>query len=593
MSVTINKTDGTVLVTIADGSADTTTTNLALIGRLYKNYGELINENLVKLLENFANTTSPSTPIEGQIWYDKSERTVKVYRSTGFVALARIISSPGEPGNARQGDLWYDTVDEQLKLYNGAAWIVIAPTYTAAQGKTGAYAENITDTTTANHIAVVIWQQGTQRAIFSGDPDYVPQTAITGFTGINRGLTLSNVSGTKLHGTATNADAVDGVSSEQFLRSDENDSTSGTLSVLNDTGLFVGVDSDIKLSVDSTVAKITKQTAGNLQFIMGSDVAAVITDSETVQFRDGSVTIPSMTFVGDDNTGLYHPGGDRIAITANGQKRFEVNTTATEVVGDLTVGGDAEVAGELLVTLDATVGGSMDVVNLAVSGTTSLGNSAGDSITFNAATLSIPNDISIVGGDVGMTGALTVGGAVNIVDNMTVTGNVTVNGDKTVNGTTIANGTFSCTVTDANDFKIDALARVLVNRTSTPTGYTNEGDMSFGDTNGIYARNVPKYVCTFNGTLASLAILRSHHVATVTRTTTGTYALTLRDDYATDIPLISDYPTFTGSVSGDGSFNLSVNPSAGDTSISVKTVNMAGTATDYSRAMFAIWDGIN
>ncbi len=67
MTVTINKTDGTVLTTIADGAVDTSSTNIALIGRLYKNYGELINENMVKLLENFASTSSPSTPIIGQI----------------------------------------------------------------------------------------------------------------------------------------------------------------------------------------------------------------------------------------------------------------------------------------------------------------------------------------------------------------------------------------------------------------------------------------------------------------------------------------------------------------------------------------------
>lgn len=596
MSVTINKTDGTVLVTIADGSADTTSTNLALIGRLYKNYGELVNENFVKLLENFSNTSSPSTPIEGQLWYDKSERAIKVYRSTGFISLARITSTPAEPGNPRQGDLWHDLSDAQLKLFTGTIWQVIAPTYTAAQGKTGAYAENIVDTTSGNHTAVVVWQNGSIKAIFSGDPDYVPQTAITGFTGINRGLTLSNLEGTKLHGTATNADAVDGISSEQFLRSDENDTTSGTLGVLNDTGFVVGVDSDIKLSVDSTVAKITKQTAGNLQFIMGTDLAAVITDSETMQFKDGSEAVPAVTFISDSTTGIYNPGLNRLAITANGEKRFEVNTTATEVVGDFTVGGDAEIAGGLLVSEDLTVAGDIDTVNLIVTGNTELGNQAADTIIFRAGSLSIPNDLSISGGSVGMTGSLFVAGPTIVQDNFTVSGNVIVSmngtgGSNVLNGSTVANGTFSVTATDVNDFVIDALGRVRINASSSAVGYTKEGDVTLATNGAIYARNTAKHACTFIGTLTGLVVGASHHVAAIARTAVGSYSLVLADLSGTPIPISTSTPCVVGSVNGNGYFYLDGSVSAGQTSINVKTANAAGTATDYTRVMFAIFDG--
>jgi len=53
MAYTINKTDGTVVATIQDGTTDNTT-SLLLIGRNYQGYGEIIAENLVKLLENSA-----------------------------------------------------------------------------------------------------------------------------------------------------------------------------------------------------------------------------------------------------------------------------------------------------------------------------------------------------------------------------------------------------------------------------------------------------------------------------------------------------------------------------------------------------------
>ena len=57
MAYKINNTFGTLLVTLADGTIDTTTTDITLIGKGYAGFGEKLNENLVKLLENFNNTT--------------------------------------------------------------------------------------------------------------------------------------------------------------------------------------------------------------------------------------------------------------------------------------------------------------------------------------------------------------------------------------------------------------------------------------------------------------------------------------------------------------------------------------------------------
>ena len=58
MAYAINKTDGTVVATVADGTLDTTSSSLSLIGKNYAGYGEVLNENQVKILENFANTSS-------------------------------------------------------------------------------------------------------------------------------------------------------------------------------------------------------------------------------------------------------------------------------------------------------------------------------------------------------------------------------------------------------------------------------------------------------------------------------------------------------------------------------------------------------
>ena len=73
MSYRLNKTNGDLLVDLVDGQLDITSTDITLVGRNYKGFGEFLNENYIKLLENFSNTSAPSNPISGQLWYDTSE----------------------------------------------------------------------------------------------------------------------------------------------------------------------------------------------------------------------------------------------------------------------------------------------------------------------------------------------------------------------------------------------------------------------------------------------------------------------------------------------------------------------------------------
>ena len=69
MSYILNKTNGSIVATVQDASLDRST-DLVFLGRNYAGYGESQNENFVRLLENFASTTSTNLkPLEGQIWY--------------------------------------------------------------------------------------------------------------------------------------------------------------------------------------------------------------------------------------------------------------------------------------------------------------------------------------------------------------------------------------------------------------------------------------------------------------------------------------------------------------------------------------------
>ena len=96
MAYTINNTVGTTLKTLADGTIDTTTTDLTLIGKGYAGFGERLNENFIKLLENFSNTTQPSNKIKGQLWYDSLNNQLNVYTGSKFKPVGRsdLIASP-------------------------------------------------------------------------------------------------------------------------------------------------------------------------------------------------------------------------------------------------------------------------------------------------------------------------------------------------------------------------------------------------------------------------------------------------------------------------------------------------------------------
>ena len=89
MSYIINNSRGQVVAVVADGSVNTTATSLTLVGRAVTSYGEAENENYVFLLENFADSSPPTRPVLGQLWYDSSNDVLSVYTSANaWVGLA-------------------------------------------------------------------------------------------------------------------------------------------------------------------------------------------------------------------------------------------------------------------------------------------------------------------------------------------------------------------------------------------------------------------------------------------------------------------------------------------------------------------------
>ena len=130
MAYTVNKTNGSVLATVSDGTIDTTT-DLVLVGKNYAGYGEFLNENYVKLLENFANTSAPAAPVAGQMWWDSSGNLLKVYTGSAFKTVSSSTASGSAPSSSVTGDLWWDTTNGQLKVYNGTGFTTIGPAFTS------------------------------------------------------------------------------------------------------------------------------------------------------------------------------------------------------------------------------------------------------------------------------------------------------------------------------------------------------------------------------------------------------------------------------------------------------------------------------
>jgi hypothetical protein len=158
--------------------------------------------------------------------------------------------------------LWFDTTNDQLKAYSGSAFITIGPASTAGEGTSGAIVTTITDSAPgSDHVIVQMYVNNVIVGIWSKDATFTPAASISGFATIGPGLNMSTtVSNAVFNGTATNADTLDTLNSTSFMRSDAATSNNTSISVLSDTGLYVGGDSDARIFVSGTDVYHSNQT---------------------------------------------------------------------------------------------------------------------------------------------------------------------------------------------------------------------------------------------------------------------------------------------------------------------------------------------
>jgi len=125
MPYILTKSNGRVFATIADGSIDQTTA-LTFLGKNYAGYGQSIGENFLYLLENFANITAPTNPLQGQIWYDTSVNKIKVYNGSAFRTMSFTDIANTPPAEAQAGDFWFNTSNNQLSIKVGSTFTTVS-----------------------------------------------------------------------------------------------------------------------------------------------------------------------------------------------------------------------------------------------------------------------------------------------------------------------------------------------------------------------------------------------------------------------------------------------------------------------------------
>ena len=325
MPYTINKTDGTTVTTISDGTLDNTT-SLTLFGKSYSGFGEFLNENQIKLLENSASTSAPTAPLKGELWFDTSTNQIKVYDGTSFKPTGGAKSQSTAPTSASAGDLWTDSDDDQLYVYTGSAWQLVGPVYTSGQTLSGWSIETINNNVGVSKVIASMFVGNTRVAILSKEA-ITPQVAITGFATIASGLTLNSTLGASFSGNSAQASAVDVsgttntsatvIAGGNFLRADAADTTTGALTIDADGGLLLGDEQELTATV----------TTGNVT------IAQTRQDKDlSFTINDGGVTKTPLAFTG--STG---------AITLTG------NTTIT---GNLSITGEFENTSSGVITVD-------------------------------------------------------------------------------------------------------------------------------------------------------------------------------------------------------------------------------------------------
>ena len=388
------------------------------MGKNYAGYGEFLDENFIHLLENGSNTTAPSAPLTGQLWWDKTNTLLKVYNGTTFKTISAATASATQPASNVTGDLWYDTTNQQVKVYTGSSFIVVGPAFTSAEGTAGAIPETVNDNTATPHYVTSLYVNNVRVAIVSKDSNFTAAAPTsTLFPTIYKGITVSNASGTTFAGNVTNTGSVvitsGGAATATVTSTGAN--IAGTLSA---SGNVTGGN----VSTAGLVTATGNVTGGNVVSVAAISGVTVVATANITGGNLNTAGLASVT--GNVTGGNINTGG---LVTATGNVRGGNVISAAAISGVSIVASGNIDSGNLRSSgLISVTGNISSAANVA--GTYFLGN--GSQLTGLSLGVSVTKFVNgTTEGNVGVTNGninFNVGGVSNVVviDTSTVYANV-------------------------------------------------------------------------------------------------------------------------------------------------------------------------
>jgi hypothetical protein len=382
MAYQVDKFNGTFLVSVEDGTIDTTT-DLRFVGKNYAGYGEVQNENFLHLLENFSNTTAPPKVVTGQIWFDSSNKKLKYYDGSKFKIAGGAEVSATAPSGLANGDFWWDSAAKQLYTYTGTDFVLVGPVSSPDLGTStvaAAVVKGTSSTSVGPHTILKVIADSKVIGIYSKTAFTLDnaQNAIEDFTVIKKGFTMAksqtgiSTDDYVMWGTANNSNFLGGFAASNYIRKGENAFTEEV--VFGDAGVTIGDGNDLRIRIENGDETVVENRLGN-------PITFRITVVETTDERDIALITPTGVVPG--NTNVYTLG------TSTNTWNNVFSTTFTgNVTGNLTGNSVGIHTGNLLAS-DNTIMVNASTKQIGYAGAnlvgTLVGSCTGSSLTATSA----------------------------------------------------------------------------------------------------------------------------------------------------------------------------------------------------------------
>jgi hypothetical protein len=553
-------------ITVADNTIynGVGTGSLKLVGKNYPAYGQPVAENFIHLLENFASSTPPDNPVEGQLWYDNATQKLRLNNGTANSAnwkpVNGIYQQSTEPVDAVIGDMWVDTIRNQIFIHNGTDFsTLVGPSYSSAVSA-GPIVETISDNQGTDHQVVTFYVDGNEQAVLTS-ASFTPLSPPFGFTSYQAGLNLINTS--LFNGTADSANYLrqsgNKISGNSFMLNDRSQTFRGQLTIgVDGNALLIGNNDPtfvLERTINGSNANFLNlyRSYGTFSFnIKDSNFSTV----NVLNFGGGSTTqlpyfnLPSLRpSTSKDSGALVVGGGAGFGgdIHVGGNLYFDNKTNSTLTVATIIATSSTQasstITGALIVNGGAGIGQNLYVggnINIGVNGAFYDSNgragsqgdvlvSQGNKVTWvtlpysgsdtNVASNLVLSGYEIIQGSDNAvstnTGALKVSGGVGIGRNLWVGGNVTATNAYITTGVNASTGTFS-------RFRVSATTVA----SSTSTGaLVVEGGVGVGG-NLYVGGEIVANKLTIQLTTVSTTLVTTDDVIKTTNNTNATTTLT-------------------------------------------------------------------